>query len=154
MELEWFYHGQEPNYPSQISLLANASYSYRELYDGSTVVSTNKNDSMEDITENTLKDCYTAGSNIKFRSGIDITSLDLERRFLTGKQLITGRKLIEMARDGVKNYKKALSFCDIKYNSKTQTCINSGDTVQDVIEYVRCKMYQLLKKKQGNRRWW
>ena len=149
MELERFFHGEEPDYPSQISLLANASYSYRELYDGSTVVSTNKNDSREDITANTLKDCYTAGSNIKFRSGIDITSLDLERRFLTGKQLITGRKLIEMARDGVKNYKKALSFCDIKYNSKTQTCIKSGDTVEDVIEYVRCKMYQLLKKNKG-----
>ena len=76
MEIERFYHGEEPNYPSQISLLANASYSYRELYDGSTVVSTNKNDNMEDITANTLKDCYTAGSNIKFRSGIDINSLD------------------------------------------------------------------------------
>ena len=104
MEIERFYHGQEPNYPSQISLLANASYSYRELYDGSTVVSTNKNDSMEDITANTLKDCYTAGSNIKFCSGIDINSLDLEKRFLTGKQLITGRRLIEMAQDGVKHY--------------------------------------------------
>ena len=86
IELERFYHNQGPNYPSQIVLLANASYSYRELYDGSTLVSTNKDHIFHDIISNTLKDCYTRGSNVKFRSGIDITSLDLEKRFLTGNQ--------------------------------------------------------------------
>ena len=92
MELERFYHGHEPNYPSQIVLLANASYSYRELYDGSTLVSTNKDNSLYGIIAKTLKDCYTRGSNVKFHSGIDITSLDLEKRLLTGNQQITGRR--------------------------------------------------------------
>ena len=43
-EMERFYHGSPPNHPSQISLLALASYSYRHLYDTYTKVSTNKSD--------------------------------------------------------------------------------------------------------------
>lgn len=79
VELEHFYHGQTPNYPNQIALLANASYSYRELYDGSTIVSIDKDDnSMQDAHTNALKDCYTRGSNVKFCTGIDINSVDVE----------------------------------------------------------------------------
>lgn len=114
LELERFYHGQEPNYPNQIALLANVSYSYYKLYDGSTLVSTNKDDSLHDIIAHTLKDCYTRVSNVKFRSGIEITSLDLEKMFLTGKQLFTGRRLIEIARDGVKHCKR--HFCSATIN--------------------------------------
>lgn len=55
IELESFCHSHPPNYPSQIALITDALYSYRELYDEFTTISTNKDNNMQDISENTLK---------------------------------------------------------------------------------------------------
>ena len=51
-----------------------------------------------------------------------------------------------MAKRGMKQYKKALSFATCKFDLKTQTLKESGSTIDDTIHYVRCKMYFLLKK--------
>ena len=54
--------------------------------------------------------------------------------------------LLETAERGVKQYKKALSFCANKWDFKTDATIELGTTKEDVIEYVREKMYNLLVK--------
>jgi len=149
IELGRFFHGHAPNHPSQIKLLADASYNYRDLYDEERLISTKKTNNKQDIIQYTLKSCYTRGSTVRLRSGIDITHIDLEKRLRTSDQLIAGRTLIEMARNGVKHYKKALSFLAHKWNLKTNTPIDSGGVKEDAIEYVRCRMYKLLQKSKG-----
>ena len=43
---------------------------------------------MKYIIDQTLKDCYTRGINVKFLRGIDITSHYLDKRFLTKNKMI------------------------------------------------------------------
>merc|ERR1719246_340874 len=54
-EMEMFYHGRPPNHPSQIKLLAEASYSYRDLYDVDTTIALKKSDNQNSTTHYTLK---------------------------------------------------------------------------------------------------
>ena len=142
-----FYHGHPPHHPSQINLLASASYSYRGLYEAETTIATKKSDSIDTVIQYVLKSSVNLGYSHRFRSGVDITSLDLEKKLRSGNLLITGRQLFDMAKKGVKNYKKALSFCVKKWDLKTNSPIESGTTIDDVVEYVRRKMYIHLVKK-------
>ena len=93
-----------------------------------------------------MKDSLTMNTSRSFYSGDEITYLDLEKKNCTGGVLISGRQLYDMAKRGMKQYKKALSFATRKFDIKTQTPKESGTTIEDVIHYVRCKMYFLLKK--------
>ena len=43
------FHGKQPNHPSQISLLCNASYSYRALFDTLYHLSTKKDDDVKKL---------------------------------------------------------------------------------------------------------
>ena len=52
-----------------------------------------------------------------------------------------------MAKRGMKNYRKALSFCAKRYDLKTKTLKYSGHSIEDVIQYVRRRMYHHLNKK-------
>ena len=146
LEMSRFFHGLAPNYPSQIKLLADASYTYACLYDEELLPATKKNDSTTTTTQLTLKSIILPGTLTKYQARIDITHLDLEKRLRTGKELISGRKLLMMAKEGTKQYKKALSYCAHRWDLKTGTPLDSGHTVEDVIEYVRCKMYNHLQK--------
>ena len=47
-------------------------------------------------------------------------------------------------------FRKALSFASHKWDLHTDTPKESGTTVEDVIEYVRVKMYRLLKTKKSD----
>ena len=47
---------------------------------------------------------------VNYLSKIDINMEDLEKRTLTSKLLITGRSLLNMAKKGLKMYKKAVAF--------------------------------------------
>ena len=66
-----------------------------------------------------------------------------------GKQLITRRNLHALALRGVRAYKKALAYSKDKWDMVTLEPKKSGETIQDVIEYVRVCMYKdlVLSKK-------
>ena len=83
-----------------------------------------------------------------YYSDFDITLADLEKRNCTGEQLICGTNLLDLAKKGVRCYKKALAFCLHKWDSEKMIPRHSGDSVDDVINYVRRNMYQILVKKE------
>ena len=55
---------------------------------------------------------------------------------------------MDLAKKGVRCYKKALAFCLHKWDSEKMIPRHSGDSVDDVINYVRRNMYQILVKKE------
>ena len=67
----------------------------------------------------------------------DICASDLEKRIRMGSQLNTGRNLLDMTLRGIRNYTKVLAFCLHKWDENTIQPKDSGDTIDDVIEYVR-----------------
>ena len=72
-----------------------------------------------------------------FFAGDQITLSDLEKKNRSGPALVNGRQLTEMIKRGMKEHKKALAFAKDKWNLKTNSPIESGTTVDDVIECVR-----------------
>ena len=54
-----------------------------------------------------------------------------------------------MSRRGVKSYKKALSFYAHTWDLKKGTPIDSGDSIDDIVEYIRVNMYQINRKEKG-----
>ena len=145
-KLQWdemfiFYHGQLPNRPSQIKMLANGTATYRDLYDSSQVVVTTKSANSPPSSVLTLKPNLSLDLNTNYRAGIEIQSEDLEKKGVTGPLLITGRTLLAMAKRGVTNYKKALAFAANKWDIVKNEPKESGTTVDDVIAYVRHAMY-------------
>ena len=146
-EMEQFFHGKEPSHPSQVRLLSEASSPYHLLFDEVHSVATKKNASVSNTTRFVLKDILSLDSSRKYFSNESINYLDLEKKNRTGSLLITGRHLYDMAKRGMKNYRKALSFCAKRYDLKTKTVKDSGHTIEDVIQYVRRRMYHHLKKK-------
>ena len=75
-----------------------------------------------------LKESLTLDSDRFYYSGKDARSLDLEKKNRSSGQLIGGRALIEMAKKGVKNYQKYLSYCVKKWDMKANMPIESGST--------------------------
>ena len=55
-----------------------------------------------------------------------------------------------MAQKGARDYKKALAFCLNKWNIEKLEPKYSGDSIDDVIEYVRKCMYKDITKKKTN----
>ena len=66
----------------------------------------------------------------------------MKRRYRTGKQLLSGRQLFEMAKKGTSYYRKALAYASRKWDLDKNECKESGSTVDDVIEFVRVAMYK------------
>ena len=145
-EMGEFYHGKEPTHPSQIDLLSKAAPPYSLLYELKHVNSTNKNDDISTVSRFSLKEILTRDKSCTYYSQEDIFYRDLEKKNRTGGQLRNGHQLHDMAKRGMKAYKKALSYCAQKYDIKTQTIKESGTFLEDVIEYVRCRMYLHNKK--------
>ena len=79
----------------------------------------------------------------------DIRLEDLEKKNRTGAQMITGCNLLSLSIRGVKSYKKALSFCANKWDIERNVPLDSGNKLEDCVEYVRLKMYNLLVKPMG-----
>jgi len=98
------------------------------------------------VSSTTLKTGLSRDNNRIYHTETDINSLDLEKKFRTNPQLISGRQLLETAKRGIKSYKKALSFAASKWNLKTDSPIESGTTEDDVLQYVRERMYKLSQK--------
>jgi hypothetical protein len=59
----------------------------------------------------------------------------------SGPALVNGCQLFEMVKRGMQDYRKAIAFTKDKWDLKKNSPIKLGTTVDDVIEYVRRKMY-------------
>ena len=132
------YHGKESSIPSHIKLLSEASFCFKDLYDPSTLVELDKtsNSTRESVQQYVLKTSLTRIKTRQFHAGVEITSLDLEKKNCSGPQLMSGRQLLEMAKCGTSFYRKALAFASRKFDLESMTCKESGSTIHDVIEYV------------------
>ena len=148
-----FFHGKVPSHPAQIKLLAEGHLNYRDLYDVVNVNVTKKkvsrNQTPPSALKLKLKDILTNYSSRSFYSGEDIFHLDLEKKNKSGPTLITGRNLHAMAIRGAREYKKAVAFANHKWDCNKLEPKKSGDTIHDVVEYVRQKMYYEKMKGKG-----
>ena len=54
---------------------------------------------------------------------------------------MSSRQLFEMAKKGMRSYRKALAFAKNKWDLKKRVPLESGTTVEDVIKYVRQRMH-------------
>ena len=149
-----FFHGKVPSHPPQIKLLAEGHLNYRDLYDVVNVKITKKKVGYKKNTSPSasklkLKDVLTNSSSCSYYSGEDILHLDLEKKNKTGPTLITGRNLHAMAIRGAREYKKALAFSTHRWDSGLMCPKRSGETIDDVIEYVRRSMYREKMKEKG-----
>ena len=144
--LEDFYHGKKGHSPSQIQMMAEGQLYYADLYDATTKTITSKkhksNKKNNTTTRYYLKSSLTCDDSSRYYQGTDITVRDLEKKLRTGKAIIHGRQLETLAKNGIREYRKALSFTKDKWNIKNNEPKESGTTVDDVIEYVRRKMYE------------
>ena len=68
--------------------------------------------------------------------------LDLEKKNRTGDQLLSGRQILDMAKRGTKAYRKALAFASRKWDIEKGGPKESGNSINDIIEFVRKSMYR------------
>ena len=97
-----------------------------------------------------MKDIVTSNSSRLFLSDTDIRYEDLEKKSCVGKQQITGRNLYVMAVRGAKAYKKALAYLKDKWDMVMLEPKKSGETIEDIIEYIRASMYTDLVSSKKN----
>ena len=147
------FHGQEPATPSNLKLLCNAAYVYKDLYDvfdESTVVTSTTMENVDSIIANSqkyvLKSSLSRDGSRNYFAGIDIVATDLEKKSRNSAILSSGRTLLDLGKKGIANYRKALSFASKKFDLDSMTVKESGSSVDDVIEFVRVKMYQEATK--------
>ena len=144
------FHGDGSSIPANVDMLCNGSYVYRELYDVNAmeepVLSKSDDADAESRISLSLKSSLIRNKSRTYYAKIDICKSDLEKKGRNGKQLVSGRNLLDMAKKGTANYRKALSFAVKKFDLEKMDVIESGNSIDDVIEYVRCEMYKLLTK--------
>ena len=147
--MQEFYHGKGNRSPSQIEMLVEGQLHYAGLYEKKSVRITSKKHRSKKKKENTdqyyLKDSLSRDKSRKYIQKMDITVKDLEKKLRTGKAILHGRQLETMAKKGLRDYRKALSFTKDKWDLKKNEPKESGTTVDDVIDYVRLKMYNMSK---------
>ena len=155
--MDKFFHGKMPTHPPQIKLLAEAHLNYSGLYEEVSLIVKKKKASSKASKRTSLsfklKDMVSNNSSRVFYSGTDIRYEDLEKKNRVGNQLITGRNLHAMAVRGARAYKKDLAYSKDKWNMVSLEPKKSGETIEDVIEYVRFNMYKDLvssKKHDGS----
>ena len=145
--METFFHGKLSQ-PSQIQMLVDGQLAYAALYDSKTAPVASKKQKTEKKKDSPvqyyLKHSLSRVANQQFFQHLDINVGNLERKLRTGKAILHGRQLETMAKKGLKHYRKALCFTKDKWDFKTNEPKMSGTTVDDVINYVRLKMYKNL----------
>ena len=134
-------HGRLPNYPSHIELLVEGRVAYSELYEEIESTATTKNDDVNTVSRLRLRQVLSNNISRVYYSNFNIRVNDLEKKKKTGFILIRGRNILDLALKGSRGYKKALAFNMHKWNSNKMAPKESGDTIDDCIEYVRRKMY-------------
>ena len=143
------YHGDAPSIASNIKMLCCGSYVYRDMYDthlGDSILTKSSDTNAESRHRLSLKVELSRDKSRVYFAEEDIFLLDLEKKGRKGKQLVSGRNILDLAKKGTANYRKALSFASKKLDLETMSVKESGNTLDDVIEYVRVEMYQLHLK--------
>ena len=90
-----------------------------------------------------LKSSLTRDDSRTYYTNRDILVADLEKKGRNGQQLVSGRNLLDIAKKGTANYRKALSFAVKKFDLEKMEVYESGNTIDDVLEFVRTEMYQI-----------
>ena len=147
------FHGDESaSIPSHIKMLCDGSYKYKELYDiaedSDAITSKSSIGDSNTRSRVTLKVELSRNKSVLLFTGKDITRSDLEKKGRNGKQLVSGRNILDMGKRGLANYRKALSFASKKFDLEYLTVLESGNSIEDVIEYVRVEMYQIHLKEE------
>ena len=147
------FHGDEPSVASNIKLLSNGSYLYKDLYDleENTDAITSKSSQStvaSQVPKLSIKLNLSRDKSRRYYADKDIIRTDLEKKSRNGKQLVSGRSLLEMAKKGTAYYRKALAFTHKKFDLDKMSVIESGNSIEDVIEYVRTEMYQVIFKEE------
>jgi hypothetical protein len=140
-----FFHGVNGQRPSQIKMLAEGTSVYKDLYDVTThtIVSRNKKKGSKSVSATR----YRLKSELSRReegyyTEREITYGDLRKKNrLRGNELSNGRSLVELARKGARSFRKAMAYASEKWDMKTNQPKESGMTIDDVMEYVRRRMY-------------
>ena len=154
--IERFFHGKTGITPSQIDMLCQGKFQYSDLFESKeirtvtrkSVLSNKKKDKQKTTTAATrqyLKQSLSRDDSVFYYLGSDISYHDLKKKNRTGVTLLNGRQLLDMAKRGLKDYRKALAYATDKWDIKKCEPIESGTTVDDVIEYVRRRMYLSAK---------
>ena len=143
-----YYHGNGNKYPSQIQLLTEGTSFYRDLYDvkTQTIVVNKKKGKAQRIGRKSLvlKPLLSREDFMTFTAGEEINCVDLKKKHrVSSDEPLSGRNLLDMARRGMKDFRKAMAFAKDKWDLKKNQPIESGTTVDDCIEYVRRRMYLL-----------
>ena len=136
-----FFHGVTGKSPSQIRMLCEGKLHYGDLYESSLQRNLTSRKKKTTTTKIYLKENLSRDDSRVFYLGTDIFFNDLQKKNRSGDTLLNGRQLIDMAKRGLRDYRKAMAFTTDKWNIKTNEPIESGTTVDDVIEYVRRRMY-------------
>ena len=90
-----YYHGVQPQRPSQIKMLCDGNLRYHALYKVVQKQITNKDAPLKHNL--VLKSELSLNLNSNYRAGKEINVQDLEKKLLSGPLLITGRSLRSMA---------------------------------------------------------
>ena len=149
--LERFYHGKGNTHPSQVDMLVKGIGFYADLFDSVTPTVTDKNHQGVGY-QLILKNKFLPDSSKKYIAGVDILASELEKKSRSSKQLVTGRNLLDIANRNMKKHRKAIGFASHLWDLDKNIPIKSGTTEDDVIEYVRCKMWYYIRKKQEKKR--
>ena len=141
-----FYHSVKDTMPSQILMLCQGVSPYSDLYETTTQQAVSKKSPNKKKnsprTKTFLKESLSRDDSRVYYIGSDITKNDLEKKNRNGSNtILNGRQITDMAKRGLRDYRKALSFTTDKWDLKKKQPIESGTTVEDVIEYVRRQMY-------------
>ena len=134
------FHGDDSSIPSNVEMLSNGSYVYRDLFDvhecEESVISESDNANAESRLSLSLKVSLTRDSSRRYYAKSEILPCDLEKKGRNGKQLVSGRNLLDMAKKSTANNRKALSFAVKKFDLDKMEVLESGNTKDAVIEYV------------------
>ena len=138
--LQEMYHGKKDVRPSQIEMLVKGVSCYKNLYTSEPVIVLNKKDNKKD--ELYLRKDIVLDTSQNYIAGRDIVLSDMEKMFKNSEDLVTGRQLYDQAKKGAAFFRKALIYTQHKWDIQKMQPIKSGTTIDNVIFYVRCKMYK------------
>ena len=149
-----YYHGKEPLEVSQIKCLCKGIGCFSDLYYEKAMLVTNKKTKTKRSVLH-LKESLSLDNSRSYIVGRDIKAEDLERKFssssLKTSKLVTRRQLHTYAKNAMANYRKALAYSKHVWNMDTMEKKDSGNTLDDILLYVRTKMYEEEMRKKKTR---
>ena len=120
---------------SQLDLLVKGKNRYAKVYniiEGEAIVDPRSNT----ILPRTINSIYSPNNNTReLIAGREIKVRFLQRATLNRNVLITGRSLLSMAKDVIKNCKKALAYANAFLD--TEGNLPSGTNIDDLLDHVK-----------------